>query len=224
MRKTLLVFILFLTASAIYADDPPKVTIQDFKEEFNPEVKVSGGVLIGFQLTGSIPKPDLNQLYIARPASLMHVNLSLTSMDGKYKAEMVLDFGESKSTWVEVSIPSERKEELKNYSTNELVAYAYTEIVDERSKRKRTFHKIYPTSWGSPKQPDEFVGRFYVISGIGLPKYTLNKKSYKCAATDADVNTAFNKFCVLNDSFSPGDNLVFLKTGVQRKFLVWRPE
>lgn len=223
MMKALLSLVLTLMIGFIEASEDLNVVISDFSEEFNPEVNVSGGVLIGFQLSGSAATPDLNKLYIARPNDVESINLSLTSMDGKYKAQMRLKFGDSQSTWTEVSIPSKRTEELGEYSVNELVAYAYNEVVDERSKRKRTFHMIYPTSWGFPEKPENFNGRFFVNSGIALPKYILNKEHFECVPTKAEINTAFNKFCALTDEFEAGNNLIFLKAGVQRKFLVWRP-
>lgn len=222
--KLSILLVSLLVSGFAHSENNKQAVISNFSEDYNPQVNVSGGVLIGFQLLGSIPAPDLTKLYVARPKDVDKLNLSITSMDGKYKAEMEVQFIDSDSFWTELSIPSSRTAELKGYSVSELVTYAYTEEVDKRSKRKRTFHRIYPTSWGRPQNSERFDGYFYINSGITKPKYILNKEQFECSPTDSVINTAFNKYCVLSNDFGVGDNLIFLKTGVRRKFLVWRPE
>ncbi len=225
LLKIIPIACLFLLLNCALADGKAgTVEIINFTEEFNPDVKASGGVLVGFHVTGSVTSPNFEKLYIARPKETESLSLTLTSIDGKYKATMDVKFNEWESIWTEISIPSQKQQQLKKYSADELVAYAYIEIVDERSKWKKTFHNIYPVSWGMPTNMDEFAGRFFVNSGITAPKYNLNNTHHICVSTKSEINTAFNKYCELGEELKPGNNLVFIKAGFERKYLVWRPE
>jgi hypothetical protein len=220
MLKLLLIVFLFCNFLQAFASDNDKVEIVNFSEEFNANVESSGGILVGFHVLGSTTTPNFSNLFIARPHDVDSILLSLTTMDGKYNASMELKFKDSQSIWSEVSIPSKLQSILKTYSTDELVAYAYRK---EKGKNKRVFHKIFPASWGKPLDENSFEGHFFINSGMAVPRYILNTVEFYCIPTNAEISTAFNKYCELSNNFKKGENLIYVKAGVQRKYVVWRP-
>lgn len=223
MLRLLLASLLFCNFFLTFASNIDKVEIVNFSEEFDANVESSAALLVGFHVLGSIDTPNFSKLYIARPNHIDSLFLSLTTMDGKYNANMELKFKDSQSIWSEVSIPSKLQSMLKGYSTNELVAYAYRKEKDERGKKKRVFHRIFPASWGKPLDKNSFKGRFFINSGMAVPRYILNQNKFYCKPTDAEIRTAFNKYCELSNNFKKGENVIYIKAGIQRKYVVWRP-
>lgn len=196
--------------------------IDDFSEKLSEEVDVSGGILIGYQVAGVAHSPNFTSLYVARPRDVNSFKLEINSIDGIYSAEMNVMFEGWEDSWTKISIPTEFSRALKRYSKDELIAYAYIEQVEPKGKRKKKFHKAFPTSWGAPMKVKNVVGKFFINSAESTASYKVGSQVIYCDKLKSKIQTAFNRTCKLHNLQS-GDNLISMKTGRAKKYLIWLP-
>lgn len=211
---------IMLFAVLAYGETPYE--IKGFNESLSEQVDVSGGFLIGFQLEGEAKKPNLSNLYVSRPNDISNFNLRLSSIDGVYSAEMEVNFSSWDGAWTQISIPSEHQKELSKYTKQELVAYAYRELDDPKSKRRK-FHQVFPTSWGAPLKEAEFNdGKLFINSAANNSKYATKEDQVYCKDLEFPVKTAFNRTCDAS-KLKQGENLVVMTAGRRKKYLIWIP-
>lgn len=224
--RRLIMCIVILTieifSSTVYA----AYKIDGFKEKIAEQVEVSGGILIGFQFSSSSSVPDLSNLYIARPKDIDSLYLKISSVDGVYSAEMEVSFDSWSSSWEQIVIPSEHQALLSKYAKDELVVYAFREQEDTRGNKGKKFHNVFPSSWGKPSTESAYRGYFFINSAAPIASYAVPKsgKNVFCKNVRSEIRTAFNRSCSLDSDLKAGNNLVVMKTGRNKKYLVWLPE
>jgi len=219
----LIVALLFSINTMLPLNAAPIVRIIDFKEEYSTSVDVSGGLLIGYQVESTPPYSTGHALHFAVPEHINDVHMDISSIDGIYSAQLVIEVEDNKGQWSQVLIPSEHSTELQKYSPEQLVVLAY---VETQTKGKKKRKQVFPTSWGRPSENQIF----YINTTNSVPTW-VSKNGMgevvkgRCKQVNADIHTAFNFACTLDEAIEPGKTTpITFKAGRPQTHLVWTPE
>lgn len=218
MNKYCTIFILLLTllCGDVISAVEPAYKVHDFKEEYNPDVNVSGRLLVGIQVPTKNIKSIGRKLFVQKPANLNAVDVLITTIDGVYSAKFQVEYLSPEGGWQEIELPSKELKELSKFKQNEIVAYAYSKVGGDKS----TVHRLYLTSWGMPsnEQPTLFVN-----SSAAITYYRLKGGKEPCTEITAINKTAFSHSCPWSESFRKGDNLLIINasSGLKKKYEVW---
>ncbi|HCK0618430.1 hypothetical protein CGI93_21370 [Vibrio parahaemolyticus] len=217
------VALLFSTNAMLSLNAATTVKVIDFKEEYSSSVNVSGGLLIGYQVESTPPYSTGDALHFAVPEHINDVHMDISSIDGIYSAQLVIEVEDNKGQWSQVLIPSEHSTELQKYSPEQLVVLAY---VETQAKGKKKRKQVFPTSWGRPSENQIF----YINTTSPVPTW-VSKNGMgevvkgRCQQVNAEIHTAFNFACVLDEAIEPGKTTpITFKAGRPQTHLVWTPE
>lgn len=225
LGKTALKFCLFLIISTFFnfaiAAPYSEYEITSFSESLSPQVNVSGGVLVSYQMAGASTNADNESLYIARTADTNNLNILIKSVDGNYEAKFKITLNSYSDSWQKVVFPTKYQKKLTSYSAENVSVIAY---VETPSKRKKKLWRVFPTSWGVPNEELQY---FYVNSSGDFAKYVFKnikgKKITKyCDPIKVTIQTAFNYRCPIVEDVR--DNLVTFITeidGKKDKYRIW---
>lgn len=172
------------------------VSSENFSESYADNVKVSGSVLVSSYITGSILNASPDQLHLFVPKHVPIVNLVISSIDGKYTADVLLSLEKSQTGWLHLKLPTAYKKEYTKYLPNELVAFAFADSEDFLGNYVQ---EVFPMSWGKPLN---YELKFYMNTAGGNPNITFKEQSGEvvkvdCNEIDAEFTRVFNHICDL---------------------------
>ncbi|MBE8604500.1 hypothetical protein AB6E22_18055 [Vibrio cyclitrophicus] len=193
-------------------------------EEFSENVNVAGGLLIGYEVTGELSAPAINELYVSRPPNVNKLNVDISTIDGIYSATVSLKFQNGEPFWNQITFPSKYREKLSKYAVEQLTAFAY---IEQQDKRGRKFLHVFPISWGMPINSSTKTGYFYINSASNIPMYKPivegGTNSY-CVDVDSEIKISYNFKCKLGEIIPSGNSNVVFKSSRNKKYLIWVPE
>mgnify|MGYP003632554668 FL=1 len=196
--KIVRILILVLYCQSTSANTVLVVASENFSESYAENVKVSGSVLVASYITGSFSKASPDQLHLYVPNHVPEINLIISSIDGKYTADVLLSLKKSQTGWLQLKLPTAYKKEYAKYLPNELVALAFTDSEDIFGNYVQ---EVFPTSWGKPLNSHL---KFYMNSAGGNPNITFKEQSgdvvvLDCKEIDAEFTRVFNHVCELGE-------------------------
>ncbi|MBU1308432.1 MAG: hypothetical protein KKE30_02730 [Gammaproteobacteria bacterium] len=197
--------------------------ITSFDEDLSASVSVSGTVMASYLVSGQLPYASADALYIYVIPEQRLVNASISSIDGKYAAEMELTHSMAQAGWIQVQFPSKFKQDLQAYAAEELVAYIYS---DSEDKFGYYIQEVFPSSWGAP----EGNARSIFINSAGFkPEYSYKNTAGetvvgRCVEIENKLTRAYNHRCDFSLHGAAQPALVIINTtpdGIGKKFLIW---
>lgn len=197
--------------------------IKKFNESYDPSVNVSGSILSSLLVSGALKLSSPDDLYVYVTPEQSQINLSLVSIDGRYNADVSIEVAVTASSWIKLSLPSE-KEEFKKYKFNELVALAYA---DGRDKRGRYVQEVFPISWG---EPDNKITQFYINSAGFAPNYTFNNDvdgkttTVECEEITDPSARAYNHVCAFSRALIGEKAVITFSPDMEssgKKYIIW---
>lgn len=222
-RKLKALAFVFFSVSYLALAQQKNYDITAFDEGLSSNVSVSGTIMASYLVSGKLNHASADALYIYVVPAQKKLNVSITSIDGTYAANLELTHSMATPGWIQVQFPSKFKQNLQSYAADELVAYIYA---DSQDKFGYYIQEVFPSSWGEP----EGSKRSIFINSAGFkPEY-----SYKNPAGDTVVGyckeiknkltRAYNHSCDFSLQVAEQPALIVINTtpdGIGKKFLIW---
>jgi hypothetical protein len=165
------------------------VSINSIEESYSQNVKVSGEFLVGMQLNNSDNSKSLHVIF--PKGSTGELIIELSSIDGKYKAELRHDIIDPISDFTKINFASEYQEIFNNYESQEI---AISATLKKSGKDTRLM-----SSWGS-NMSDELI-LLIRSSARKDVAYVPSKENHilkaKCKKFRKSYNVSYDKYCIL---------------------------
>ena len=211
---------LMILKSVLAAD---KYKIKKFSESYDKSIDVSGSILSAFLVSGALTTPSPDALFVYLTPKQRKLNISLVSIDGRYSADVLIEVAVNSPDWIQLNLPSSKKETFKKYKPHQLVAVAYA---DSRDKRGRYVQDVFPVSWG---KPDNKVAQFYINSAGFAPNYTFsdiqgNVQTIECDEIIEPTARAYNHVCRFERSQIREQAVVTFSPDMDssgKKYMIW---
>ena len=193
-----LMMILFLTflviASTLQANDfePEKET---FIETFEPNVPVSGSVILGVSLSDNIIPTKNLQLHTFTKPDLPWLCVSVKSIDGQYVASSLYHTDIESPQWVSLKFPSQYIQILEEYKDLEVAVLINAHL--EKPKCYQNGQTLI-SSWNPPVAPDKQLVNIFINSNR-INSFIRLKESkgepIKCKNIKSSTQVSYDKIC-----------------------------
>jgi len=186
-----------VSAASIASAQAQPLQPDHFEESLNPEVNVSGATRGGV-LMDALARPDsLDTLTVRIPANMAaeQLCLALVTRDGRYEARMEFALPPGAGDFVELSYPSQFKQQLLDAKEPYLAVLAGLKPDCQANKT------VYiPTSW---KRPDTLAELQLIINAgnldahVAVPVLDGGERRFECERIATSPTIAFNRICTI---------------------------
>ncbi|MBU1621054.1 MAG: hypothetical protein KJ556_02030 [Gammaproteobacteria bacterium] len=214
---------ILLSASFFSWAQQENYNITAFDEGLTANVSVSGTIMASYLVSGKLSYASADALYIYVVPKQKRLNASITSIDGKYAADLELTHSMAEAGWIQIQFPSKFKQSLQSYAADELVAYIYA---DSQDKFGYYIQEVFPSSWG---EPDGSKRSIFINSAGFKPEYSYKNTDGetvvgRCEEIKNKLTRAYNHSCDFSLLSTEQPALIVINTtpdGIGKKFLIW---
>lgn len=172
-----------------------EINVADVVESYTETVKVSGKYHLGFQYDSP---PDLKSLHVYIPEnSKGDLCLFLSSIDGKYKAELSYKLTGNEVGLTKVNFKSLHEEKVKYSDSRQLAVVASI----EKSCSEFNGSNLIIASWTDDikgASPILLIRSEARIDEVNIPTVSDSQYKFKCKKIAFEKTVTFDKYCQLD--------------------------
>ncbi|MCK7460206.1 hypothetical protein [Idiomarina aminovorans] len=186
---------LLVATLALFALSSQANQVNGFTESYSDTVKVSGQFLKGLQYADA-QFETTPHIYFPRAYSGT-ICVFVSSADGRYKSQYQYSFAEPVEGLIAISFPTQYKEELSAFTSNELGLLATVQ-----DDCKQTNGRYLVSAWGKPKSLNSisiFI-RSNARRDIAVPRATqASPNPVKCQDLNSSYRVSYDKECIITN-------------------------
>ncbi|WP_109300986.1 hypothetical protein [Aquimarina sp. AU474] len=214
MSKYLVIFMLWsivIHGQSIFKTLEPESLPPNW-ESWIDSTPISGFKKQGIQFVSSQKKinPLMASVFLPKSISKQKICLRITSIDGRYRANLIYKIDQAENGMLNLSIPTKYQEKLKHYKPDEVALLATMDVLCDSNIGKNLI-----ASWERKKNLSEFQINFNSRKDVNLLVVengrVLLDKPFEDLNLKKDNPVSFNRSCKVPINIVSKDSSIFVR-------------